>query len=72
MIPPIIAIIVAGLLLHLALTDDYIAPNPLVSLGFGSLSPAAVIKINLPQEGTAGLTSCVLLANLPQLILSFL
>jgi hypothetical protein len=44
-------------------------PNQLVTLGFGSLNPNAIIEFH---EGPLGLAKCVLLANTPQLILSFL
>jgi len=41
-------------------------------LGFGSLTPYTYIVVGLPTEDPAGLVSNVLLANLPQLILSVL
>jgi hypothetical protein len=44
-------------------------PNPLVALGFGSFNPDAIIEA---YGGPQGLTKCVLSANTPQLILSFL
>jgi hypothetical protein len=61
-------------LLCVALNDENVSqtPNPLIALGFGSFSPNAIIQIGIPQEGTTGLAGCVLLANLPQVILSFL
>jgi hypothetical protein len=72
MISCIATITAAIVLLCIAFGDAELPPNPLVALGFGSLSPTAIIQIGIPQEGTAGLTGCVLLANLPQIILSFL
>ena len=70
-IATIAAIIV---LFCVALNDENVSqtPNPLIALGFGSFSPNAIIQIGIPQEGTTGLAGCVLLANLPQVILSFL
>jgi hypothetical protein len=72
MISCIATITAAIVLLCIAFGDAELPPHPLVALGFGSLSPTAIIQIGIPQEGTAGLTGCVLLANLPQIILSFL
>ncbi|KAI7269566.1 hypothetical protein KC343_g3010 [Hortaea werneckii] len=40
--------------------------------GFGSVDARALIDIGLPQLGSAGLVLSVLLANLPQAIVSFL
>ncbi|KAK4550052.1 hypothetical protein LTR36_003019 [Oleoguttula mirabilis] len=42
------------------------------SLGFGSVDSRALIDAGLPQGGSSGLVSAVLLANLPQAIVSFL
>ncbi|KAK5124153.1 hypothetical protein LTR85_001856 [Meristemomyces frigidus] len=41
-------------------------------LGFGSVDSRALIDVGLPQGGAEGLVSAVLLANLPQAIVSFL
>ncbi|KAI1801235.1 hypothetical protein F4811DRAFT_468442 [Daldinia bambusicola] len=41
-------------------------------LGFGTLTPYTYLCIGLPLEDPAGLISNVLLANLPQLLVSFL
>ncbi|KAI1464903.1 uncharacterized protein F4812DRAFT_466789 [Daldinia caldariorum] len=41
-------------------------------LGFGTLTPYTYLCIGLPLEDPAGLISNVLLANLPQLVVSFL
>jgi hypothetical protein len=67
-----IAAIAAGVfLLDLSLAENY-SPDALVELGFGSFDPSLIINVGIAQEGTAGLTECVMLANLPQVILSFL
>ncbi|KAI7216629.1 hypothetical protein KC333_g4725 [Hortaea werneckii] len=42
------------------------------SMGFGSVDARALIDAGLPQGGSGGLLSAVLLANLPQAIVSFL
>ncbi|KAI7155269.1 hypothetical protein KC349_g7102 [Hortaea werneckii] len=42
------------------------------SMGFGSVDARALIDAGLPQGGSGGLVSAVLLANLPQAIVSFL
>jgi hypothetical protein len=44
--------------------------SSLLSLGLGTPSTQTVIYWNLPNSGTVGLLSSVLVANLPQLILS--
>jgi hypothetical protein len=60
----------ASYLLFMAIWNgDYGVPNRLVTLGFGSLSPDAMIYIG-PQQGSKGLLTCVLLANSPQVVLS--
>lgn len=41
-------------------------------LGFGTLTPYTYLVVGLPREDPAGLISNVLLANLPQMILSIL
>lgn len=40
------------------------------SLGFGALTPFTYIVLNLPRQDPAGLISNVLIANLPQLLIS--
>jgi hypothetical protein len=75
MVSCITTIAVAVFLLRMALTDlneQHSTPNALIKLGFGSFSPGSIIDIGIAQEGTAGLITCVMLANLPQVILSFL
>lgn len=42
------------------------------NLGFGALTPFTFISIGLPRDDPAGLISNVLVANLPQFILSIL
>jgi hypothetical protein len=42
------------------------------SLGFGAVDSRSLLNIGLPQGGAGGLVSAVLLANLPQAIVSFL
>lgn len=39
-------------------------------MGFGALTPYTYLVVGLPRDDPAGLISNVLLANLPQLILS--
>jgi hypothetical protein len=75
MVSCITTIAIAVFLLRMALTDlneQHSTPNALIKLGFGSFSPGSIIDIGIAQEGTAGLITCVMLANLPQVILSFL
>lgn len=71
MISCITTIVAAALLFRISLWNT-IHRNPLIELGFGSFSPTAVILIGIAQAGTVGLIQCVFLANLPQVILSFL
>lgn len=68
------AIAAASALLNSALSkpNPLLAPNPLTTQSFGSFSPATVLNIGVPPTGTTGLLLSVLLANLPQLILSLL
>lgn len=67
----IVVVIVACILLGLGINGSiYTVTNPLVELGFGSFNPNAIINIGLPQLGTTGLIGCVLVANLPQVVLS--
>jgi hypothetical protein len=70
----IAAIAATSVLLHTALAkpNPILAPNPLTAQGFGSFSPATVLNVGVPRSGTTGFLLCVLLANLPQLIMSFL
>ncbi|KAK5754060.1 hypothetical protein LTS12_015814 [Elasticomyces elasticus] len=42
------------------------------TLGFGAVDPRALLNVGLPTTGTDGLVASVLLANLPQAILSCL
>lgn len=42
------------------------------SLGFGALTPYTYLNIGLPKTDPAGLISNILIANLPQLVLSIL
>jgi hypothetical protein len=67
----IITIVAALLLLHMAFVY-HTTPDFWFNLGFGSFSPGAIVNVGIAQEGTAGLITCVMLANLPQVILSFL
>lgn len=41
-------------------------------MGFGAFDSRAVLRNGLPQGGSGGLVSAVLLANLPQAIINFL
>lgn len=45
--------------------------DTMMSLGFGDVNSNMLLNAHLPEEGTAGLTSAVLFANLPQVVLSF-
>lgn len=65
------AIIVACILLIIAVQGAEVE-HPLTSPGFGSFNPGAIVNIGIPQFGPTGLVGCVLLANLPQIILSVL
>lgn len=46
--------------------------SPIFSLGLGAVNPLTFILWNIPTDGAAGLMSNVLVANIPQLILSFI
>ncbi|KAK3669847.1 hypothetical protein LTR78_010305 [Recurvomyces mirabilis] len=41
-------------------------------LGFGAVDSRALLSVGLPQDGAGGLVTAVLLANLPQAVVSFL
>jgi hypothetical protein len=62
------AILAACVLFRIAYLQNLQTPNQLITLGFGSLNPNAIIEFPKPL----GLAKCVMLANTPQLILSFL
>jgi hypothetical protein len=68
MIGSIITIVVATMLLYYNNNWYYKVPDPLITLGFGALNPAAII--NFGED--IGLVRCVMWANLPQLIVSLL
>ncbi|TKA83796.1 hypothetical protein B0A55_00078 [Friedmanniomyces simplex] len=53
-------------------TQSYLSGQSVFSLGFGAVDSRSLINANLPQGGASGLVSAVLLANLPQAIVSFL
>ncbi|RYP32041.1 hypothetical protein DL767_005395 [Monosporascus sp. MG133] len=68
---------VASILLSLGLTSRAhrrisTKLSGLWDLGFGALNPFTYLVIGLPREDPAGLASNVMLANLPQLVLSVL
>jgi hypothetical protein len=63
-------IIIACVLLGFGIKGSNYVSNPLVGLGFGSLHPYAIVNIGIPELGAPGLIGCVLLANLPQALLS--
>jgi hypothetical protein len=46
--------------------------SPIFSLGLGAINPLTFILWDIPTEGASGLISNVLVANIPQLILSFI
>lgn len=68
---------IAAILLGLAIIslrhrDFHVGVVDLWHLGFGSLTPYTFLVLGLPRDDPAGLISNVLLANLPQLVLSIL
>lgn len=73
-------LVVAGVLLHRAISGvvkGSMGPeggrsNPITSLGFGTVEEDLVVDVGLPKNGSQGFAASVLLANLPQLILSLL
>jgi len=71
MLSCITTLLIVGWLLRIALKNDNNAPNPIVNYTFGALNPNAVTGFRTPH-GIAALAACVLMANLPQMILSFL
>jgi hypothetical protein len=62
------AILVACIFFKIAYLQNLGTPNQLFTVGFGSLNPYATIQFPEPLD----LAKCTLLANTPQLILSFL
>ncbi|KAK0259970.1 hypothetical protein LTR01_004511 [Friedmanniomyces endolithicus] len=68
------ALITAGTLLGIGVggTQTYLSGQSVFSLGFGAVDSRSLIDVGLPQYGASGLLSSVLLANLPQAIVSFL
>lgn len=67
------ALITVAVLFKMAI--DYVitdTSNTIVSLGFGLVDSRTFIDAGLPQSGTSGLASSVLLANTPQAILSLI
>ncbi|KAK8073593.1 hypothetical protein PG994_004492 [Apiospora phragmitis] len=72
-----VILILTGFLLGLSFTSLRHRSIPtrvpdLWRLGFGALTPFTYLVVGLPRDDPAGLISNVLLANLPQLILSIL
>jgi hypothetical protein len=57
-----------GLTIGQMLTDT---SDTMISLGFGVVNANMLLSIGLPNEGTSGLASSILFANLPQIIMSF-
>ena len=70
----IAALVTAGILLGRGVRNltSYVSFTDAFSMGFGSVDARALIDADLPQGGSGGLVSAVLLANLPQAIVSFL
>lgn len=74
------ALVATGVLLHQAISGvvkGTLGPgngrsNPITSLGFGTVEADLIVNIGLPENGSQGFAASVLLANLPQLILSLL
>lgn len=70
-------LLVAAILLGLGLVSLHHRDIPttiqgLWDMGFGTLTPYTYLVIGLPREDPTGLIANVMLANLPQLLLSFL
>lgn len=69
----VVALVVAAYLLSQAVRAVISGTgNTITSLGFGAVDSRALLNLNLPTDGTSGLVSSVLVANLPQAIVSFL
>ncbi|RMY19582.1 hypothetical protein D0866_12777 [Hortaea werneckii] len=70
----IAALIIAGALLGIGVQklSRFISSSDAFSMGFGSVDAKALINTGLPQIGSSGLVSAVVLANLLQAIVSFL
>lgn len=70
----IVALVTAGALLGIGVQklSQFTSSSDAFSMGFGSVDARALIDAGLPQSGSSGLVSAVLLANLPQAIVSFL
>ncbi|KAK4909791.1 hypothetical protein LTR49_021460 [Elasticomyces elasticus] len=68
------ALITAAALLGVgtANTQAYLSGGSVFGLGFGAVDSRSLVNAGLPQSGSGGLVSAVLLANLPQAIVSFL
>lgn len=74
------ALAATGVLLHQAIvgvTEGVMGPgrgrsNPITSLGFGTVEADLLVNIGLPENDRQGFAASVLLANLPQLVLSLL
>lgn len=73
----LLVIIIAAILLLISFTSLKhrrigVTIPELWRLGFGELTPYTYLVINLPRQDPGGLIANVLLANLPQLVLSIL
>ncbi|KAK5112504.1 hypothetical protein LTR62_004261 [Meristemomyces frigidus] len=70
----LLALITGGSLLGAGSSaiTSYLSGGTVFSLGFGAIDSRALLSVGLPQGGTGGLVTAVLLANLPQAIVSFL
>lgn len=73
----VISVLVIGVLVSSACFGGTVAQmhrstaDTIVSLGFGAVNSNMLLNANLPEEGASGLTSSVLFANFPQVVLSF-
>jgi hypothetical protein len=66
-----VAIMASGCCLGLTINQmNNYTYDTMISLGFGAVNYNMLLTIGLPSKGTNGLASSVLLANLPQIILS--
>lgn len=70
----IAALIAGGSLLGMGVANlrNYGSTSTAFTMGFGNIDSRTMISSTLPQDGSSGLVSAVLLANSPQSIVSFI
>ncbi|GAB1740943.1 hypothetical protein NU219Hw_g6013t1 [Hortaea werneckii] len=66
------ALIAATSLLDIGVEHLKYSSPPPFEMGLGAVDSRALLNIGLPQRGSGGLVSAVLVANLPQAIISFI